>query len=294
MRESLAVFKMKKIFQEKARILSKVNLGKEYFRLSLAAENIARCACPGQFLEVRVQDSQEPLLRRPLGIHCVRGSQVEVLYEVLGKGTQILSQKKAGEYLNVLGPLGNGFSYRTQGHKVTRTQVLVAGGMGVAPLLFLAERLVTRTQGHKDTSKPTILLGAKTKSQILCEKEFIALGCEVKIATDDGSKGFKGYVSDLLKNLLKAYAHERAPAYPIRPGASLKLAATIYACGPKPMLKEIALISAKYHIPAQVSLEEHMACGIGACLGCVVSTKNGYKRVCKEGPVFNADEIIWE
>lgn len=222
-------------------------------------------AKPGQFLEIKISDGYEPLLRRPFSIHRRRGKDIEIIYRIAGRGTEILSQRKVGEYLNVIGPLGNGFSILD-----SQPSILVAGGMGVAPLVFLAEKLAK--------SKTLVLLGAKTKRQILCEKEFRDLGCEVKVATDDGSRGFKGKVTDLLKHLL--------------PTLSSQLS-TIYACGPKLMLKEIALISKQYNIPAQVSLEEHMACGIGACLGCVVKTKDGFKRVCKEGPVFNADEIVW-
>jgi dihydroorotate dehydrogenase electron transfer subunit len=123
------------------------------------------------------------------------------------------------------------------------------------------------------------LLGAKTKKQILCEKEFKRLGCDVKISTDDGSRGCRGKVTDLLKKFLGAKSYE--------------LRVTIYACGPRPMLKEIAAISKRYNIPSQISLEEHMACGIGACLGCVVNTTAGYKRVCRDGPVFDAEEVVW-
>jgi dihydroorotate dehydrogenase electron transfer subunit len=151
--------------------------------------------------------------------------------------------------------------------------------MGIAPLVFLAEKLV-EINNQQLTINNLVLIGAKTKRQILCEKEFRNLGFDVKIATDDGSRGTKGKVTDLLKNILLATRYS--------------LLATIYACGPRPMLKEISCISAAYKIPAQISLEEHMACGIGACLGCVVKTKNGYQRVCKEGPVFNAAEIMWE
>ncbi len=123
------------------------------------------------------------------------------------------------------------------------------------------------------------LIGWKTKSRALCDKEFRDLGCEVRIATDDGSRGFKGYVSELLNQELSATSHK-----PL----------TIYACGPRPMLKEISRISRMHGVRAQVSLEEHMACGIGACLGCVVDTRGGFKRVCKEGAIFNADEICWD
>ena len=259
-----------KMVQIKTRILHKKAIQEKYFRLIINAPQIVNSAKPGQFVGIRLTDASEPLLRRPFSIHRVRGKNIELLYEVVGLGSEILSQKKPGEYLDIIGPLGNGFSYQLSAISY-QPPILVAGGMGVAPLLFLAEKL-----GHANM---LVLIGAKTKKQILCEKEFKELGCDVRISTDDGSKGFKGKAADLLKHLLSAKSREPS---------------TIYACGPKPMLKEIAVISRDYNIPAQISLEEHMACGIGACLGCAVNTKEGYKRVCQEGPVFNTDEIIWD
>ena len=263
---------MKRIFQEKIKIAANNRISGRYFQLALKAPQLARLVLPGEFLEVRVSDSYEPLLRRPFSIHKVSGAQIAILYEVLGLATEILAKKKAGDYLDVLGPLGNGFDCRKP-KTAHRKPVLVAGGMGVAPLLFLAEKL--------SKFSTTVLIGARSKEQILCEKEFKKLGCSVKIATDDGSRGFKGKVTDLLRKVL------------LKNSQTPELKNSIYACGPRPMLKEISKISKKYKIPAQVSLEEHMSCGIGACLGCVVKTKEGFKRVCKEGPVFNANEIIW-
>ncbi|MCX5702329.1 MAG: dihydroorotate dehydrogenase electron transfer subunit [Candidatus Omnitrophica bacterium] len=274
---------MGKILQLKAKLIYNKRVSGRYLHLAVEAPKIANVAKPGQFIEVRVSDGLEPFLRRPFSVHSIRGGQIEILYEVFGRGTEVLSQRKPEESLDIIGPLGNGFDYKPQatGH---RLQVLVAGGMGVAPLTFLAERLkklqAPCLSGRQASSKlqALVLIGAKTKKEILCEKEFQNLGCEVKIATDDGSRGFKGYVSNLLIKVLSTVDCRQS---------------TIYACGPKPMLKEIARVSKKYNIPAQISLEEHMACGIGACLGCVVNTKNGYQRVCKEGPVFDAEKIIW-
>jgi dihydroorotate dehydrogenase electron transfer subunit len=263
---------MKKIFQIKAELLYNKRVKENYFHCALKAPEIARLALPGQFISARLDSGFKPFLRRPFSVHRVKAGNIELLYEVLGIGTEVLAKKKPGEYLDVMGPRGNGFNYKSQSHKVTKSQVLVAGGMGVAPLIFLAEKI--KEHGL------LVLIGARTKKQILCEKEFKDLGCEVRIATDDGSGGFKGRVTDLLKNLLRV--------------ASCELRVTIFACGPKPMLKEIASISKRCHVPAQISLEEHMACGFGACLGCAVKTRDGYKRACKEGPVFNAHEITWK
>ena len=305
----------------KSIILSNRNIKGRYFEIIIRAPEIAAIAKPGQFVNVKVSDGLEPLLRRPLSIHKAGGQRkakdsVVLLYEVVGKGTEILSGRKSQELLDVIGPLGNGFTYyplslpcRQAGAK-RYPLILVAGGMGTAPLVFLAEKIAaglpatTRgagrfprdyARGKQATVKPLVLIGAKTKKDILCEEEFRDLGCEVKIATDDGSRGFKGYISELLKQELSA---KRYPCLAGRQALS-----AIYGCGPAPMLKEISLISRKCHLPAQISLEAHMACGIGACMGCVVKTQNAkrktqndfvYKRVCKDGPVFEASQVIWE
>ncbi len=264
------------MFQAKAKIIYNKRVNHKYLYLLIREPRIAKEASAGQFLNIKVSDNVEPFLRRPFSIHRVNGVNIEVLYEVIGLATQILSQKKAGEYLDIIGPLGNGFDYEGRRTPACRTgrkdeeRILVAGGMGIAPLMFLAGKL--------KKTKAIVLIGAKTKNDILCEKEFKKLGCDVKIATDDGSRGFKGKVTDLLKRLLSTMDYRLW---------------TIYGCGPRPMLKEISRLSKECNIPAQISLEEHLACGIGACLGCVVGTIDGYKRVCREGPVFKADEIIW-
>lgn len=264
-------------FQTKAKLIKNIAVAPEYCKMLLYCPQLAKKALPGQFIEVKVSDSYELLLRRPFSVHRVKGDSIEILFEIVGKGTEILSKRKTGDYLDIIGPLGNGFDYSLPAPH-SPFSVLVAGGMGVAPLVYLAEKIFG-VHKSRVTSKPLVLIGARNKKHILCEQEFKKLGCEVKIATDDGSSGFKGYVTDLLRRILLT-AH------------SSQLT-TVYACGPKPMLKEVAAISKKYNIPAQVSLEAHMACGIGACLGCVVNTIDGYRRVCKEGPVFNSKEIIW-
>lgn len=273
------------MLQLKAKIVSNKNIKGKYFHCVLDAPELAKQALPGQFLEIKVAEGLEPLLRRPISIHRVDNGKIELLYEVVGVGSEKLSVRKSGEELDIIGPLGNGFGLQSQ---VTsqKLQVLVAGGMGTAPLLFLAEKL-SQVRSYKP--QVLVLIGAKNKDQILCVDEFKRLGCEVKVATDDGSCGFKGKVTELLKDALLVTG-------------DLRLAA-IYACGPRPMLKRISEISKEFDCPAQISLEEHMACGIGACLGCVVKTHSAqrtahsdfvYKRVCKEGPVFDAQEIIWE
>lgn len=289
------------MFQIKAKLNFNKKIKGKYFHLALQAARIAKAAQPGQFVHIRINDGCQPLLRRPFSIHRVGAANIEILYEALGEGTEILSQRKAGEYLDIIGPLGNGFDLEPCA--LSLEPILVAGGMGVAPLVFLADKLA---QGRRQEAqaKRLVLIGAKAKNQILCEKEFQKLGYSVKIATNNGSMGFKGKVSDLLRKMLVAGHRAQGTGVKIKRLAPCALyhEPVFYACGPHPMLKEIAKISKEHNIFAQVSLEEHMACGIGACLGCVVKAqgtgfraqgKVEYKRACKEGPVFNADEIVW-
>lgn len=258
-----------KNFQVKAKIISQTKIKGDYWHCELNVPQVAKNSLPGQFINIRVSDNFDPLLRRPISIHGISGTKIKIFYEVVGKATRVLSERKAGESLDIIGPLGNGFEL---GRPKTedRRPILVAGGMGVAPLMFLAEKL--------KQSSVQVLIGARSKEALLCVNDFKKLGCDVKIATDDGSAGFKGRVSDLLKDLLSTL--HPAPC-------------TLYACGPKPMLKAVADIANAQRIPAQLSLEEHMSCGFGACLGCVVKTQDGFKRVCQEGPVFLAQDLIW-
>ena len=255
--------------QIKAKIISNYRFSGNYWHLEFESGFIAKQAVAGQFVNIKVSDGLEPLLRRPLSIHAVKEKKVKVIYEILGKGTQILSTRKPGEFLDIIGPLGKGFDYRGLVKSKAAKNILIAGGIGVAPLVFLAEKL--------KLSKPLVLIGARSKDQILCRQEFKALGCELKIATIDGSLGFKGRVTDLFKIILEQQAKP----------------ARIFSCGPLLMLKAVGQIVAEHKINAQLSLEAHMACGIGACLGCVVATKTGYKTVCKDGPVFSSEELVW-
>ena len=264
---------MSKIIQGNFRILSNKKVGRDYCKMAICAPRIAREAHPGQFVHLRCSDGIEPLLRRPFSFHRLNGGSFEILYKVIGQGTNLLAKKRKGDKIDILGPLGNGFDIqRTNEPTNQRTTILVAGGMGVAPLVALAEKLARRT-------KPTVLIGAKTKKEILCAKEFKKLGAKVQLATDDGSLGYKGIVTDLLKKILLSTIDYKL--------------STIYACGPKPMLKEVVRIGQRLRISTYGSLEQNMACGLGACLGCAVETKTGYKRVCKDGPVFNLQEIQW-
>ncbi|MDI6840789.1 MAG: dihydroorotate dehydrogenase electron transfer subunit [bacterium] len=227
------------------------------FLLTIEDKEIATTSEPGQFVHIRVTDNYIPLLRRPFSIHCIEGDTFKVLYKVVGIGTKLLSSYKSGTKLDIIGPLGDGFDTSNY-----RRLTFVAGGIGVAPLYFLATC-------NKDKNL-TILIGASTKEKVLCEAEFRELG-NVIVATEDGSYGVKGVVTDLLTTVEKPDL--------------------LLACGPSQMLKFIRSYVLTHSIPCQLCLEQHMACGIGVCLGCAVKSKDGYKHVCKDGPVFWADEV---
>lgn len=253
------------MYQIDAKIISKKQISEKYFLITFLSDKIAKKVLPGQFVMIKI-DNEKTFLRRPFSICSASEKIFNIVFKIVGVGTEILSKKKTGDVLNIIGPLGNGYHFPLP---TSHFPILVAGGTGIASLLFLASKITS-------PQKPIALLGFKTKSEILFETEFKKLGCEVIVSTEDGSKGFKGKVIDLLKKQLTTY--------------HLPLTAVCYACGPKPMLKEVAEICKNKKLKCYVSLEERMACGVGACMGCVTPA---YKRVCKDGPVFDAKEIIW-
>jgi len=261
---------------------------KGYYLLTLLCPYSYKSAQPGQFVHVRINNTLEPFLRRPFSIHRVESCSdrkhvfIKILYEIVGKGTFILAQKKANQQLDILGPNGHGFEYEDLDKRAQ--PIIIAGGMGVAPLLFLAEKILNSLPYLRN--KPIVLIGAKTKDKIVLEKEFRQLGCRVNLATDDGSIGFKGSVISLFKKELRGYILSD------NLGADKKI--SIFACGPRQMLCELAKICELKKIALQVSLEEFMGCGIGACLGCAIETKHGFRRVCYDGPVFWAEDIVWK
>jgi len=270
--------------QFKATILSNVEISPGYFRIRLTAPNETARSFPGQFVMVKVRDGIDPLLRRPFGIFDVgmfdseyaeAGPRtfLEILYKVVGKGTGVLAKLHHGDHLDLLGPLGKGFV--TDG--AAGEKILVGGGVGLAPLYYLARELVKYSRVH-------LFAGGRTREDILCITEFERLGVETYTATDDGTLGEQGVVTEVMERYLM----------------NSDSAKTIFACGPFPMLKAVAKIAGHSMIPCQVSLEAYMACGIGACLGCVVKGKNhtdetpDYRCVCKDGPVFDALELLWD
>jgi dihydroorotate dehydrogenase electron transfer subunit len=218
---------------------------------------------PGQFVMVRVP-GDAAFIRRPFGIVDLEGSACEICFKVIGAGTQSLADAKAGDRVSVLGPLGNGFEIAD-----AKTHVLVAGGYGIAPIIGLARRLIEDGKGC------VIGYGAASAEHLLYMKELRSLGCDLKITTEDGSEGTKGFITDVL-------------------GEVLSDSAALYCCGPDGLSKAVAGLGEKNDIRTQISLDRFMACGIGLCLGCVCETKDGKNvRSCKEGPVFEAKEMKW-
>ncbi len=272
------------MMQFKSMVVFNEQISPGYFKMRLTAPRDVVHSKPGQFVMVRVRDGIDPLLRRPFGIYDLgtfesqypgspKQHYVELLYKVVGKGTGILQSMHQNDYLDVLAPLGNGFDQGSPEEE----KILVGGGFGLAPLYFLAKQLVAK-------SKVKVFIGGKKKEDILCVTEFEQLGIDAYVATDDGTLGSMGLVTEVMEKHLAADGKRRA----------------IFSCGPVPMLRAVAAIAARYGIRCQVSLESNMACGVGACLGCVTKgsghteEKPDYRCVCKDGPVFDAREILWD
>jgi dihydroorotate dehydrogenase electron transfer subunit len=257
------------------KIVSKTQLSPEHFQIGFLCPYVANNIVPGQFIQVRLSKQlNDPLLCRPFAVYRIDDDIIYILFKVVGKGTRFLSEKAVGDELEITGPLGNGFPLIDD----TETVLLIAGGMGIAALYLLAKKLTHR--------KVIAILGACSQDRLLGVDDLLSLGVDVFIATDDGSCGYKGMVSELFVEVVSK--------------ESLMLSSCrIYSCGPIPMLKAVAQIADEYKIPAYVSLEEKMACGIGACMGCaceVISSDGStqYKMVCSDGPIFNAQEIVWK
>jgi dihydroorotate dehydrogenase electron transfer subunit len=277
-----------KMKQVKAKIVENKHIAPDFYKMRVESHYLAKAAKPGQFIEVKCSDELDPLLRRPFGVHRIFSNGIEMLYEVVGKGTKILSQKKPGEMVDILGPLGNGFDLVSNSNVI-----LVAGGIGVAPLPAVAEALI------KTKSRAHVIIGAKKKSHILCGSEFKSLGCSVSIVTEDGSMGKKGLVTDILTDVISRTTNHGPRATNHGPRTTDHgPQTTIYACGPNDMLRAIWNIAQAKNIPCQFSFESHMACGMGVCLGCPIKVRKGlidfeYKMICKDGPVFKGEEIMW-
>jgi len=262
------------LIQVKAVITSIIEVMPETYLLWLEAPGIAAVGKPGQFIMIRCGPQQsETILPRPFSIHRTDGDRLVILFNLVGKGTRWLSWQKKGGTLDIFGPLGNGFKISPD----SRNLLLVAGGNGIAPLCFLTDVAVS------EGKKVTILTGARTAdcllpisaSQSLFERSMQPGSIHVVNATDDGSEGYKGPITNLI------------PAY-------LDGINQIFACGPVGMYRTISRITELINKPVQLSLEIVMGCGTGVCYGCTIRTKQGLKQVCKDGPVFEMGEIIWD
>lgn len=244
-----------------------------YVRLSLDAPDLAPSIHAGQFIHVSCGDAREMFLRRPFSLHKhISGEDgiptgFEILFHVKGRGTAWLAGRRPGDRIDVMGPLGMGFNVEKNAN---RNALIVAGGIGVAPFPALAADL------HKHGRETTVVLGARTETRLLGENDMYETGAVVEVATEDGSRGTKGLVSNLVYQKLVDDCPE------------------LFVCGPAPMLAAVASQAISRNVPCQVSLEAAMGCGVGACMGCTVpAAGGGYRRVCLEGPVFDADEIAW-
>jgi dihydroorotate dehydrogenase electron transfer subunit len=237
-------------------IISNTALTDCVFQLVLEGDTSAITA-PGQFVNIKLEGLY---LRRPISVCDLDGSHLTIVYKAVGKGTEMMSHMQAGEKLDVLTGLGNGYDLTLSGDK----PVLLGGGVGVPPMYLLAKKLIA------EGKKVSVILGFNTKGEIFYEEEFKKLGAAVAVTTVDGSYGIKGFVTDALKNTEYSY---------------------FYTCGPEPMLKAVYKTS---ETSGQMSFEKRMGCGFGACMGCSCKTITGYKRICKEGPVMKKEEILWE
>jgi dihydroorotate dehydrogenase electron transfer subunit len=262
------------MFDQDTEIIFNREIKPGIYLMGLRSSQIALESRPGQFVMVRVNEGIDPLLRRPFSICGVSDKgDIRILYKIVGHGTEILAGKKAGEKLSVLGPLGQGFSLSDDNKKA----ILVAGGMGIAPLLFLAGALKGRPM--------TFMAGFGSSRDVIPFQDITDQPMDISIATDDGSEGYAGLVTGLLDAYLDQNTQE-------------KNAFTIYTCGPLPMLRKVSAIAHSHNISCQVSLESLMACGLGACQGCavkIISQDNmvHYRHVCKDGPVFPSNTIDW-
>ncbi len=232
------------------------------------APRCARLVRPGHFVHLRIDRDASELLRRPFSIHLAQGNTVEILYQVLGAGTRRLAEKKPGDTsMDIVGPLGTGWSMSD----ATVHALLVSGGLGAAPLGMLAVDLARRGVAV------VCAMGAPTVDRLVARDLFEKHARRVECATDDGSSGHHGFVTDISERLLDETAFD-----------------VVYTCGPEAMQRIVAEQARARAVACQVSLERLMACGVGACLSCVVTTRSGRKRACVDGPVFDAEEVVWD
>lgn len=247
--------------QKICRIVERQQLTPDIVSLTLEAGDLARSAKPGQFVNVKC--GAENLLRRPISICDVQGEQLRIVFQIKGEGTRWLARRTVGHSVDVLGPLGHGCDYPETGRVL-----VVGGGIGVPPMLYAAKAA---------PGGAVAALGFRNRDAVILTEDFAAAGVSVRLASDDGSVGHHGFVDALVREYLREE----------------KDIAAVFACGPRPMLKSVYLAAKEYHVPCFVSMEERMGCGIGACLVCACSVGGHKLHVCKDGPVFRAEEVDW-
>ncbi len=252
---------MKKYDSQLFELVEKRELAPGIFDFMLKNGDIAKITEPGQFVHIAIPGM---VLRRPISVCDVKDGCIRIVFRIKGDGTRTLSQAGVGDKLDLLAPLGSGFNIEKG-----KAYAFVGGGIGVPPMLYSAKR----------ADKAYAVLGFANKDAVILDDDFKAAGCETVVTTDDGSFGLRGFVTDALKNVIDKIDG-------------------VCACGPEPMLKAVVALCGEHGKPCQVSLEERMGCGIGACLVCACKTKNKdgaeeYTHVCKRGPVFNAEEVVW-
>lgn len=236
-------------------IAENTSLTENVYRMRLIGD-VSDITASGQFINIKLNGC---FLRRPISVCDMDENSVTIIYKVVGKGTEQMSRMKNGERLDILTGLGNGYDTSLSGEH----PLLIGGGIGVPPLYMLAKQLCGQNKSV------TVILGFNSTNEVFYEKEFLELGCEVKVTTVDGSYGTKGFVTAAFPD---AYSY-------------------FYTCGPEPMLKAVCKAA---ETEGQLSFEERMGCGFGACMGCSCKTITGYKRICKDGPVMKKEEILWE
>ena len=232
-----------------------VNIAPNVYKMELCGD-VSAITSPGQFVNIKIEGLY---LRRPISVCDLNGDVLTIIYKVVGKGTELMAEMKNGTVLDVLTGLGNGYDLSVSGND----PMLLGGGVGVPPLYYLAKKLIA------EGKKVKVVLGFNTSEEIFYEQEFKDLGCEVVVATADGSYGLKGFVTAAIED---GYSY-------------------FYTCGPEPMLKAVYKAT---NTSGQFSFEERMGCGFGACMGCTCKTITGYKRICKDGPVIVKEDILWE
>jgi len=265
------------VLQQRAPVLKNREVAPDIYLMEVYSSELVALGRPGQFLHLRVRADNGPLLRRPLSLFSrdEPGATVGLLYRRVGAGTRILSALPPGAELDLVGPLGRGFSPPPGIERA----LLVAGGLGLAPLFFLAQEFIAQGVAV------SFLLGAVCREQLLCTDRLRAMGVTLDVSTDDGSEGFQGLVTALLEDVIGRRTFEPQGC-------------CLFVTGPEPMMIAVASLARRHGLPAQFSLERHMACGLGACWGCVVRCRDEhgrpvYRRVCADGPVFDLADLPW-